>query len=110
MHARVTTVTITGEKRPFEPDTVDKALGLWDMQVADEISTRKGFVQATLLVCRDTNKIIQIGLWETEEDMMSIEKDGVYDNLVGKFCDIIVHQPKKEYFEICRDLRANGVE
>ena len=106
MYARVTTVTIAGEKRPLNPGSIEEALILWDAQVADEISSRKGFVEATLLVCRQTNKIIQIGLWETEEDMMGIETDGVYDNLVGKFCDIIVHQPQKEYFEICRSLRT----
>lgn len=80
------------------------------LQVADEISSRKGFVEATLLVCRHTNRIIQIGLWQTEEDMMSIEKDGVYDNLVGKICDVIVHQPEKEYFEICRSLHVKQSE
>ena len=106
MYARVTTVTIAGEKRPLNPGSIEEALSLWDAQVADEISSRKGFVEATLLVCRHTNRIIQIGLWQTEEDMMSIEKDGVYDNLVGKFCDVIVHQPEKEYFEICRSLHV----
>ncbi len=106
MHARVTTVTITGEQRPLQPWSIDEAISLWDKLVADELSSRKGSVEATLLVCRHTNKIMQIGLWQTEEDMMSIEKDGVYENLVGKFCDIIVQQPQKEYFELCRSLRA----
>ena len=110
MHARVTTVTITGERHPLEPGTIDEAIDLWDAEVADEISSRKGFIEAMLLVRRNTNTIVQIGLWQTEEDMMRLEKDGVYNNLVGKFCDLIVDQPEKEYFEICRTLRAKEPE
>ena len=95
MHARVTTVTITGEKRSLEPASLDEAIAMWDQKVAEVLPDRKGFVEATLLVCRKTNRIMQVGLWETEEDMMQIEEEGIYDNLVGKFCDIIGHQPRR---------------
>ncbi len=106
MHARITTATISGEIRPLKPQTVDDALELWKDEVADKISGRDGFIEAIVLICHETNRIMQIGLWETENDMLALEKDGTYGRLVGTFCDSIGHSPEKEYFEIGARFRA----
>ena len=106
MYARITTATISGEKRALQPESVDEALERWKNEVAHEIAEKEGFLEAIVLVCRKTNRIMQIGLWKTEEDMLAIEQDGSYRRLVGTFCDTIGHNPKKEYFEIGTSFRA----
>jgi hypothetical protein len=85
---------------------VDEALSRWKDEVADEIASKDGFEQAIVLICRKTNRIMQIGLWKSEEHMMAIERDGSYGRLVQSFCDSIGHDPQKEYFEIGESFRA----
>ena len=106
MYARITTATISDEKRALQPESVEDALERWKAEVKDEIEDRDGFLEAIVLICRKTNKIMQIGLWQTEEDMLALEEDGTYRRLVGKFCDLIADDPQKEYFEIGTVFRA----
>ena len=106
MYARITTATISGEKRSLQPESVDEALARWEGEVADEIAGKDGFLQAIVLVCRKTDRIMQIGLWESEEAMMAIEEDGSYSRLIGTFCDSVGHNPQKEYFEIGKSFRV----
>ena len=100
MFARVTTVQIAAQRRAHEPTTVDESLEMWRRSVAEVKRSRQGFVEALVLLDRAHDRVRTITLWETDEDMRSIEADGLYTALTHEFADAISEPPVIEHFEV----------
>ena len=106
MFARVTKVQVFKEKRPFEPATVDEALAMWKDKVAHVKAAQKGFAEALFLMNQDHRTVMTVTLWETEDDLRSVEASGLYSTLLNAFSDVPAQKPVKEYYQVGAAFRA----
>ena len=63
------------------------------------MKSQKGFRGAYLL-SQPNGKAIMISLWETEEDAVTNEKSGYYQEQLAKFKDMFVAPPVHEGYNV----------
>ncbi len=100
MFARMTTVRIADSPRAHEPGSVDESLEMWRRSVAEVKRKRQGFVEAFVLLDREANRVRTVTLWESDEDMRSVEAEGLLQTLTHEFADAITEAPVVEHFEV----------
>ena len=93
MHARVVFTHI-------EADKEDAAIQLYSESVVPVSMQQPGFKGLLHLVDRSTGKGISITLWETEDDMLSGESSGYYQEQLDKFADKLSASPVREVYEV----------
>jgi heme-degrading monooxygenase HmoA len=93
MHARVVFFNVRVGKR-------DEAVSIFRNAVIPAAKQLKGFSGGLLLTDPATGKVISIGLWDTEADMLATEKSGFYQGWVEKFQDVFANPPSMEHYEV----------
>ncbi len=53
------------------PDKLDDVIRLWHEFVAPSAKQQKGFINARLLVNRESGQVVSMGLWESETDFQN---------------------------------------
>jgi len=96
MFARLTSTQV-------KEDKMDEAVKVTRDSVLPAAKSQKGFRGAYLL-SQPKGKAIMISLWETEEDAVTGEKSGYYQEQLAKFKDMFAAPPTHEGYEL--SLRA----
>lgn len=93
MFARLTIVQVT-------PDAIDETTKIYEESVVSAAKSQNGYKGAYMLVDRKTGKGVSITLWNSEEDAITNEQSGYYQEQVGKFKDFFTAPPVQEGYEV----------
>jgi len=93
MFARVTKVQVKMTK-------LDVSVKLYEDSVIPAAKSHKGFRGAYLLTNRKTGKGISMTLWDSEEDAVSNERSGYYQEQLSKFTEYFTAPPVREGYEV----------
>lgn len=93
MFARVTTAYLSIDK-------ADEAIRVMQEGIMPAAKTQNGFVQFIGLSDRKTGKGVIITLWDSEEDAITNEQSGYYQEQVGKLAPFFITAPVREGFEV----------
>jgi len=93
MFARVTTAYVKIEK-------LDEVIGIMQESVVPACKSQNGFRGIYGLTDSKTGKGLTISLWETEEDAVTNEQSGYYQQQVGKLASYYVTTPVREGYEV----------
>jgi len=81
-------------------ESFDEMVKLFSESVVPAAKSQKGYLGILLLTDRTTGKAISIALWESEEDAITNEKSGYYQEQVNKFKDFFTAPPVREGYEV----------
>jgi len=81
-------------------NNVDVSVKLCRDSVIPAAKSHKGFRGAYLLTDRKTGKGIFMTLWDSEEDAVSNEHSGYYQQQLTKFKDFLTAPPVREGYEL----------
>lgn len=98
MYARVT----LGE---CQPNKVDEAIEVWKSTLPSYRQVT-GFQSADLLVDRDSNRIVMISLWDTEEHSRAHVESGGMMQALSQFFDLLTELPSMEGYEVAGHMSA----
>ncbi len=93
MFARLTIVQV-------KIDKLDETIKIFEDSVVPAAKSQKGARGAYLLTDRKTGKGISISLWDSEEDAITNEQSGYYQEQLGKFKDFFTAPPVQEGYEV----------
>ena len=93
MFARVNLNQVSVEK-------VDEVIKIWEEGIIPAAKSQKGFCGAYLLTDRKTGKGMGITLWESEEDAITNEESGYYQEQLNKFKDVFIVPPVRVGYEV----------
>lgn len=96
MYARVNTAFV-------KPDQLDEFIAVFEesQRVAhDHTDARQGHHGTYLLVDRESNKVISIGLFETKEGMNASMQSSWNQELTQRASATMVEPPQREFFEV----------
>ena len=80
-------------------DKINEPVKLTKESIIPAAKSQKGFSGAYLLT-QPNGKSIMISLWETEEDAVTNEQSGYYQQQVGKVKDFLAAPPVREGYEV----------
>lgn len=81
-------------------DKQEEVIKIFRDSVLPEMRQFKGFKGAILLLDRATSKAISFGMYETEAEMHTVQKDGHYRRQVAKFTHLFSAASTREVFEV----------
>src|SRR5688572_19951147 len=93
MHAGVTILQL-------QPGKTDELLHIFAHSVMPVVHQQEGFKFITLLTDRLTNRVLSIGLWETEADLLASEDNGLYCEQLAKVGALLTAPPTREVYEV----------
>ena len=93
MFARLTIVQV-------KLDKLDETIKIYEDSIVSAAKSQKGFQGAYLLTDNKTGKGISCTLWDSEEDAVSNEKSGYYQEQIGKVKDFFTAPPSQEGYEV----------
>lgn len=93
MHARVAKVQ-------FQMGKSEAGIRVFQDEVLAYASQQPGFVDAFLLLDRDSGVAISISLWETEEAMTTGEVSPYYQEQVMKLLPFLASVPEREAYTV----------
>lgn len=91
MYARVVSATI-------HPGRLDETIQLWRESVLPSVRQLKGFKGVRLLVDRENNNVVSMGLWETEADFLATV--GWNQAQIDKFAELVAAPPDVGGYEV----------
>jgi len=93
MFARLTIVQVKSDK-------LDETIKLYEESVIPAGKLQKGYRGAYLLTDRKTGKGVSIAFWDSEEDAITNEQSGYYQEQLSKFKDFFTAPPVREGYEV----------
>ncbi len=86
--------------RQVLPGKFDEFLSTFDKTVAPDVRKRPGFRGSILLTDRDTGKAISLTLWESEEAMKGVEREGLLPVDNAKTAHLVAGPVSVERYEV----------
>jgi len=96
MHARIT----TAEVRPGLMDEFVAIVQASQAEAHNHADARQGHRETHVLVDREKNKVVAIGLWETEEGMRASMASSWNQAMAERLSPLMVAPPHREFFEV----------
>ena len=93
MHATVNHIQI-------QPGMISEAVAIFRDSVVPAARHQQGNTGNLVLSDPNTNKLIVIGLWETEADGAAVVTAGWYQEQVAELSGVIAGQPVREGYEV----------
>ena len=101
MRTRVTTVMV-------KPGKIDDVVAAFRDHILPVGLKHKGAEGAYILTDRQNNKVMIVGLWASEADLMAGETTGFYqEQVIGRLKDLISGPPFREVFDVHHFEKAN---
>jgi heme-degrading monooxygenase HmoA len=92
MHARMTTIRT-------QPGKLAEALSIARDSIAPLAKEQQGFKSLITLTDSESEELILISLWETEDDLEAGENSGYYEEQLGKLSSVLAGLAVRETFE-----------
>ena len=92
MHARITTIRT-------QPGKLPEAITIAQDSIAPHAKAQPGFKSLLALTDSESEELIFISLWETEDDIEAGENSGYYEEQLGKLSSVLSGQAVRETFE-----------
>ncbi len=73
----------------LHPGNIDTVIGLFENVVMHAATEQKGFRRGLLLVDRTTDRVVSIGLWNSEADLHASERVGYLSQQIGNFTQLV---------------------
>ena len=93
MFARLTTAK-------FKPGTLNELMKICSESIFPAAESQKGYVKAYLLTNAKENKGLSITVWDSEEQAVTGEQNGYYQEQIGKIKHLLASIPVREGYEI----------
>jgi quinol monooxygenase YgiN len=93
MHARVTTVQA-------QPGKLEEVIRIVRESVLPAAKQQKGWKSLTLLADANAGKVVTVGYWETEADLVASETSGYFREQIEKVVSLLVGPPVREIYEV----------
>lgn len=93
MYARVTTVRT-------QPGKVEEAISIARDSIAPHAQEQQGFNDLLALASSEDEEVIFLSLWETEDDLITSEDSGYYEDQLGKLSRILAGRAFREAYEV----------
>jgi hypothetical protein len=85
---------------PLRPGSVDAVIGLFQNVVMLAATAQSGFRRGLLLVDRESDQALSIGLWERGDLMRASEANGYLQRQVEQFAAVLAAPPTHEYYDV----------
>jgi heme-degrading monooxygenase HmoA len=73
----------------LHPGHIDTVVSLFENIVMHAATEQKGFRRGLLLVDRTSDRVISIGLWHSESDLLASERIGYLSQQIGNFTQMV---------------------
>ena len=73
----------------LEPGHIDTVVSLFENVVMHAATEQRGFRRGLLLVDRESDRVISIGLWHSEADLHASEQIGYLSQQIGNFIQMV---------------------
>lgn len=93
MYARVLKIRV-------KSDRIDNASKIFEESVIPLCLKQKGFKGAYFLADRENETCLPLTLWESEEDLLSTEKNRFFQEQLVKFLQFFLAPPIREVYEV----------
>ena len=93
MFARLTSVQV-------KIDKLDETIKIFEDSIISEAKLQKGFQGAYLLTDRNTGKGISCTIWDSEDDAVTNEQSGYYQEQIDKLKEYFAAPPVREGYEV----------
>ncbi len=93
MYARMTTIRT-------QPGKLVQAIGIARDYIAPHAKEQPGFKSLITLTDAESEEIVFISLWETEEALVAGENSGYYEDQIGKLSSVSAGTAVRENFEV----------
>ena len=93
MYARVTILQL-------QPGKTDELIHIFQDSVVPALQQQAGFVSMTLLTDASTDKVMSVGLWQTEADLLASERSGFYQEQLAKAKVLMAAPPVRETYQV----------
>ncbi|MFQ6038383.1 MAG: antibiotic biosynthesis monooxygenase family protein [Candidatus Aminicenantales bacterium] len=93
MYARVLKIRV-------KSDRIDNASKIFEESVIPLCHKHKGFKGASFLADRENETCLPLTLWESEEDLLSTEKNRFFQEQLVKFLQFFLAPPIREVYEV----------
>jgi hypothetical protein len=102
-HARVTFTHMNAQSG----ERVNEAIGIYKETVLQEARRWPGYEGALLLIDHMSGKHISFNMYDSEEHMRAVERDGRSHRSIAKFAHLFSGPPTRETFEVA-EIQASG--
>jgi heme-degrading monooxygenase HmoA len=92
MHARMTMIRT-------QPGKLEEAVTIGRDSIVPLAKEQPGFKSLVALTDSESEELIFISLWETEEDLEAGENSGYYEEQLGKLSSVLAGQAVRETFK-----------
>jgi heme-degrading monooxygenase HmoA len=82
------------------PDRADEASELWRRAALAEVQSLQGFEGLLLLLDREREQLLSIGLYATAAAARTVETSGHFEQVVALLRDLFVGQPTRQIYEV----------
>ncbi len=96
MHARITTATV----KPGQMDEFIALIQASQAEAHNHADARQGHQETYLLIDRESNKAVSIGLWETEEGMRASMASRWNQAMSQRLSPLMVAPPHREFLAV----------
>lgn len=93
MYARVTTLQL-------QPGKTEELIRIFQDSIVPAAQQQKGFVGITLLSDPAADKVMSVGLWQTESDLLAGESSGYYQEQLAKVRTLMAAPPTREAYQV----------
>ena len=93
MFARLTIVEVPTDK-------VDEVIKIFEDSIVPAATSQKGSRGVYMLTDRNTGKGIALSFWDSEEDAITNEQSGYYQEQVSKVASFFTTAPVREGYEV----------
>jgi heme-degrading monooxygenase HmoA len=104
MHARMTTIRT-------QPGKVAEAMDIARDSMTPHANEQQGFKGLIALTDPESDEVVFISLWDTEDDLEAGEDSGYYEEQIGKLSNILAGRTEREIFEaiILAQVKADSI-
>jgi heme-degrading monooxygenase HmoA len=92
VHARMTTIQT-------QPGKVAEAMDIARGSMTPHASDQQGFKGLLALTDPESDEVVFISLWDSEDDLQAGEDSGYYEEQIGKLSNILAGRTEREVFE-----------
>jgi quinol monooxygenase YgiN len=86
-----------------KPGQLDELLRTVREDIIPVVSERPGFQRVTVLVDRDSETLVSMSFWATEDDLNAADRDGFVQEQIGKIQSLVAEPPEISRLEVAAE-------
>ena len=92
----------------LNPGALDDLIRRFQDTIAQAVGGQPGFAGMTLLTDPATDRVLSVGLWETEADLLAGERSSYYQEQLARVKHLLAGPPIQEIYEVAVQVEITG--